>query len=50
MELRVKAHHFPGTIGKDTLAEFYPLLQMGEYLHIGKACTFGLGKYESGLL
>jgi CRISPR/Cas system endoribonuclease Cas6 (RAMP superfamily) len=36
---------FEGNFG-----EFYPLLQMGEYLHIGKACTFGLGKYEITIL
>lgn len=28
------------------LTPFLPFLRLGEYLHIGKACTFGLGKYE----
>ncbi|OQA92338.1 MAG: hypothetical protein BWY26_00348 [Elusimicrobia bacterium ADurb.Bin231] len=27
---------------------FMPFLRLGEYTHIGKNCTFGLGKYEIG--
>lgn len=38
---------FMGTVSFDgNLAPFLPILRMGEYIHIGKACTFGLGKYE----
>jgi len=28
------------------LAEFYPILKLGELVHVGKACTFGMGKYR----
>jgi len=28
------------------LTKFYPLLKIGEYIHIGRNTTFGLGKYE----
>jgi hypothetical protein len=27
------------------LAEFMPLLVLGQWSHVGKACTFGMGKY-----
>jgi len=39
-----------GIIGKANflgdLSEFMPLILLGEHVHIGKSCTFGLGKYR----
>jgi len=39
-----------GLIGKITyegnLKKFLPLLHIGEFIHVGKATTFGLGKYS----
>lgn len=39
-----------GFVGKATykgdLKEFLPFLFLGEHIHIGKSCTFGLGKYR----
>jgi len=44
------AMQLDGFIGKMSfmgkLALFLPFLRMGEYLHVGKQSTFGLGKYE----
>lgn len=38
-----------GVVGKVTyagdLAEFWPLLMLGQWTHVGKAVTFGMGKY-----
>jgi len=39
-----------GLIGSITyegeITEYLPLLKLGEYVHVGKAATFGLGKYR----
>jgi len=39
-----------GVVGQVTyqgdLAEFLPILKLGELVHVGKACTFGMGKYR----
>lgn len=39
-----------GVVGTATyagdLAPFLPLLSLGEWLHVGKGATFGLGKYQ----
>lgn len=43
----MKLGGFLGRISfKGDLEEFLPVIKAGEYLHVGKACTFGLGKYE----
>lgn len=43
---RMKLGGFTGTIQFDgNLTEFMPLLKIGEIVHIGKATSFGLGKY-----
>lgn len=42
-----------GIVGQATykgeLAEFLPILKLGELVHVGKACTFGMGKYRMSL-
>jgi CRISPR-associated endoribonuclease Cas6 len=39
-----------GLVGKITfegeLSEFMPLVQLGEYVHLGKSTSFGMGKYQ----
>ena len=44
---QMKLGGFVGTAEfKGDLAQFMPYLKLGEYIHIGKATTFGLGKYK----
>ena len=35
-----------GTSFRGDLAPLWPLIAMGEHLHVGKGTSFGLGKYE----
>jgi len=45
-DTRMKLGGFVGTITYEgDFKEFLPLLLIGQYTHIGKNCTFGLGKY-----
>lgn len=45
-DARMKLGGFVGTIEfEGDLTEFMPLLRIGEIVHIGKATSFGLGKY-----
>lgn len=44
---KMKLGGFVGEIlYKGTFKEFIPYILLGQYTHIGKNCTFGLGKYE----
>lgn len=44
---RMKLGGFVGTITfEGNLREFMPFVKLGEYIHIGKQTSFGLGKYE----
>ena len=46
-DTRMKLGGFVGEITYEGNFElFLPLLLLGEYTHIGKNCTFGLGKYQ----
>jgi len=46
-ETRMKMGGFVGEIGfKGELEEFLPFIILGEYIHLGKGTSFGLGKYE----
>ncbi len=43
----MKLGGFVGTVMfEGEIGEFMPFVKAGESIHIGKACTFGLGKYE----
>lgn len=46
-KMRMKLGGFIGRVEfKGALAQFMPYLKLGEYIHIGKATAFGLGKYK----
>ena len=46
-EKKLKMGGFIGDITfEGKLAEFFPFLRLGEYLHVGKGTVYGLGKYE----
>lgn len=45
--IRMKLGGFVGNITfEGDLKEFLPFIKLGEYIHIGKQTSFGLGKYE----
>lgn len=44
---RMKLGGFVGDVQlRGELGEWLPLLRLGEFVHVGKGATFGLGKYE----
>jgi CRISPR-associated endoribonuclease Cas6 len=46
-DTRMKLGGFLGNITfEGDLKEFFPFIKLGEYIHIGKQTSFGLGKYE----
>ena len=46
-DTRMKLGGFMGNITfEGDLEEFLPFIKLGEYIHIGKQTSFGLGKYE----
>jgi CRISPR-associated endoribonuclease Cas6 len=46
-EQRMKLGGFIGRVTyHGNLDKFFPFLKIGEYIHLGKAAVFGLGKYE----
>ena len=48
-DTRMKMGGFVGKVDyQGNLAEFVPLLKLGERVHVGKGTAFGLGRYEIG--
>ena len=50
-----RRHRLPGLTGYVTfsgerLSDFYPLLQFGEFTHVGKSTSFGFGQYNLEIL
>ena len=46
-DIRMKLGGFMGNITfEGDLEDFLPFIKLGEYIHIGKQTSFGLGKYE----
>ena len=44
---KLKMGGFIGEISfEGDLAEFLPIIKLGEYLHVGKGTVYGMGKYE----
>lgn len=47
-ETRMKMGGFTGkAVFEGDLEEFMPLIALGEYIHVGKGTSFGLGKYRA---
>ncbi len=46
-KVSMKLGGFMGKISfKGDISPFLPFIRLGEFVHVGKACTFGLGKYR----
>ncbi|MBM4330698.1 MAG: CRISPR system precrRNA processing endoribonuclease RAMP protein Cas6 [Deltaproteobacteria bacterium] len=46
-DTRMKLGGFIGRIDfSGDLSDFWPYLSLGEFIHVGKGSSFGLGKYE----